>query len=304
MGRPKKTRFPDGTTEETGYDCGQLERFKTRKGQIKTITKYDARGREESHLWSDGTPGITRLWDAAGRLSWISNVYSKIEYSHDAAGQVEYEWNTIKGSFGSLGKSVKVPTRYCRYPNGELSRLQYPNGVWVQREYTSRGQLKTVSDTVGGGSEVQPAVNYTYHLDGKVDYQDYGNLVRSDLGYDPRGFISDVLHRRSTNLMQRSYHRDNRDRITSWQKGSNVGVNPRENGRGDRYVYDNEGQLTDAWYNVVDPHGSATGMERKDYFNYDAMGNRHGWNDIANRGHMLIQRRNNNGLNQYYELGE
>ncbi len=93
---------------------------------------------------------------------------------------------------------------------------------------------------------------------------------------------------------------DERDRITSWQKGSNPGVNPRENGRGDRYVYGDEGQLTDAWYNVVDPHGSATGMERKDYFNYDAMGNRHGWNDIANRGRMLIQRRDNNGLNQYH----
>ncbi len=301
MGRLRRTNFPDGSFEQTDYECGQLKTFKTRKGQIKTITGYDARGREESHLWSDGTPGITRLWDAAGRLLWISNVYSLIEYQCDAAGQVAYEWNTIKGSLGSLGKSVKVQTRYLRYPNGEVSRLQYPNGVWVQREYTARGQLKTVSDTLGGGAEVQSAVTYSYHLDGKVDSQNYGNGVLSDLGYDPRGFISDVVHwRGSTNLMQRNYHRDQRDRITSWQKGSNPGNNPRENGRGDRYVYDDEGQLTDAWYNAADPHGNFNGWERKDYFNYDAMGNRKDWNDIANRGPMRMQRRDNNGLNQYH----
>jgi hypothetical protein len=53
-------------------------------------------------------------------------------------------------------------------------------------------------------------------------------------------------------------------------------LNPKENGRGDRFRYDAEGQLVEAWYNAADPANSGAGNDRYDGFKYDALGNRAG----------------------------
>jgi RHS repeat-associated protein len=71
-----------------------------------------------------------------------------------------------------------------------------------------------------------------------------------------------------------------------------------EDGRGDHYWYDAEGQLTDAYYGAIDPVNSPHGQVREDHFYYDALGNRVGWDFLANRGWMNFARRDN-GLNQY-----
>ena len=93
----------------TSYEFGQPKTWWTRKGAIKTIS-YDARGRETSHTWSDSTPGITRTWDDASRLTSIWNNVSTINYTYDAAGQVITESNNVAGSGGAA-----VLTTY-RYP--------------------------------------------------------------------------------------------------------------------------------------------------------------------------------------------
>ncbi|HKP04150.1 MAG TPA: RHS repeat-associated core domain-containing protein [Chthoniobacterales bacterium] len=96
----------------------------------------------------------------------------------------------------------------------------------------------------------------------------------------------------------RKAYRDNRDRIKAWEKGVNPGVNPRENGRGDRYEYDDAGQLTQAAYQAENAHDTAGTAERTDAFHYDEMGNRTGANWVASRGLMSFGGRNNK-LNQY-----
>jgi len=270
--------------------------YKMHRGQKKTIDVYDARGREKHHSWrtredqvDPSTPDVSRVWDDANRLMRIENSFSIIEYSYDEAGQVQTESTTVAGSAGTN------VVRYCRYPNGEVSKVTYPNGsTAVNRHYTARGQLQS-EDWAGG------RVDYAYLKDGKVDYEDYGNGVRSDLDYDGRGMISlTSTYRPSTGRIyaKRDYWRDDRDRILGFKKGSDTWANPRENGRGDRYEYDFEGQLTRASYEVDDPSGNATGALRGDWFHYDAMGNRVGWNDVASRGSMWFDRRENK-LNQY-----
>jgi RHS repeat-associated protein len=145
-------------------------------------------------------------------------------------------------------------------------------------------------------------VNYTYLPDGKVDHEDYANGVRSDLAYNGRGFIILTRTYRQSSPQQtyskRDYWRDERDRITAWQKGSDGSANPMENGRGDRYEYDEEGQLTRASYQAVDPNGNTNGAQRADLFYYDELGSRVDWNTVASRGAVNFSRRNN-GLNQY-----
>ena len=128
-----------------------------------------------------------------------------------------------------------------------------------------------------------------------MDYNDYGNGLRNDIGYDGRGFPSMTqtlkpLPSPGQNYTKRTYWRDTRDRITAWKKT--------EDGRGDRYAYDAEGQLITAAYNALTPEGTPSGAARSDIFYYDAMGNRKDLNHVANRGWMNFTRRNN-GLNQY-----
>jgi RHS repeat-associated protein len=308
MGRPQTTLFPDGSNEYSTYECkdgvsylcDQVHTWRTRKGQIKTIT-YDARGRELSHSWSDGvTPAIARSWDDANRLNSITNIWSSIDYGYDDAGQVIWEGDEIAGSGG------RTQTNYYRYPDGSVAHLHYPGGAYVRHDYTARGQLAATGWDDDGNNWWMQLAHYTYLSDGRVGRVDYGNGTQSALGYDERGFVQIVDHYKPSlqqDISWRQYWRDNRDRITAFQKSYNPGANQMEDGRGDRFAYDNEGQLTDAWYNALDPHGTTTGWARKDHFDYDALGNRQGSNNnVASRNFGLDQMtfaRRDNGLNQY-----
>src|SRR2546430_2624122 len=111
-----------------------------------------------------------------------------------------------------------------------------------------------------------------------------------------------LRHKRSATgqaVSSRTYARDLRDRIRSWVKGTDTSINPMENGRGNRYQYDAEGQVTDAWYGPYDPANSTAGTVREDHFNYDALGNRRGSNYIGSRVQWMNFSRKDNGLNQY-----
>jgi RHS repeat-associated protein len=289
MGRPQNTYFPDNSHEYIAYQFGQPIRWETRKGQTKHI-HYDARGREDSHTWENGAaPGITRVWDDAHRLTSIANAISTVEYGYDNAGQAKWEKTTVAGSSGPR------QLMYYRYPSGEVSRQVYPDGAaMVQREYTARGQLRSVGWAGGNAS-------YTYLADGKVDQEDYGNGLQTKYEYDARGMIYSVRHRNpgaNYDLAYRQYWRDERDRITAWKRGNDPNRNPMENGRGDRYGYDEEGQLTAASYRAENPEEYATTPYRVETFSYDELGTRKDWNDVASRGEMWMARKNNK-LNQY-----
>ena len=181
-GRPTLTLFPDGSTEVTTYELGQLKTYQTRRGQKKVVDVYDARGREKHHYWltpqnavDTQTPAISQDWDDAGRMTRISNSFSIIDYTYDDAGQVRTEGTTVTGS-GGLAE-----VRYCRYPNGEVSQITYPNGsTVVNRNYTPRGQLESVGWGAG-------AMSYVYLRDGKIDYQARTNHVDTKFEYDGRG---------------------------------------------------------------------------------------------------------------------
>jgi RHS repeat-associated protein len=294
MGRPQRTTFPDNNFEYTGYKFGQVDFFQTRKGYKKTI-EYDARGREISHTWNDGgmTSGIVRTWDDANRLETLTNDFSAIDFQYDDAGQVLWEGDTVRGASGP--NDGRRQLTYNRYPSGEVSRLIYPNGLIVNRTYTTSGRLK--STTWPGGS-----VDYAYLKDGKLDFQDYGNGVRSDFGYNPRGFIDLTnTYKVSSGLTysKRDYWRDDRDRITAWKRGTDYSLNRMEDGRGDRYKYDPEGQLERASYRAPNPEASATPAMRSDSFQYDELGNRVGPNWVANRAQTMNFVVQDSKLNQY-----
>jgi hypothetical protein len=89
----------------------------------------------------------------------------------------------------------------------------------------------------------------------KVDHENYLNGIQSTFGNDGRGMISSITPQKAhqQTLTSRQYFRDNRDRITAWKRGNNTSQNPMEDGRGDRYSYDEEGQLKTAVYRALTP---------------------------------------------------
>lgn len=111
----------------------------------------------------------------------------------------------------------------------------------------------------------------------------------------------------------RTYYRDNLDRIQAWQKNNNTGANPKENGLGERYEYDDKGQLTRAYYDAPNPSVDGSGYQRDDNFTsydanwnwrgYDALGNRRGNSFQWNLGGFTWYNRRDNGLNQYTQFG-
>jgi YD repeat-containing protein len=300
MGRPTQVLFPDGSYENNtyecqdnaGYLCDQVHTWRTRKGQVKTI-QYDARGRESSHTWNDGqTPAVSRTWDPASRLTSTSNSVATVSFGYDDAAQLAWESDYVGGA------ATTVTTSYLRYADGSIWNIQYPNGMLAARSYTARGQLQTVWEKSTGSWRT--AVNYNYNADGKVEHQDYGNGTTSTFGYDGRGFTSSVSNTHGgTNLSSRTYYRDARDRIVAWQKSTDNGSNPMEDGRGNHYYYDGEGELTDAYYGAADPLNNPNSWGREDHFNYDALGNRRSWDYIASRWQWMNFTRKDNGLNQY-----
>jgi RHS repeat-associated protein len=297
LGRPAWTVFPDTTSEFTGYEFGQVSTFKTRKNQTKRV-HYDARGREDSHTWDgNAAPAVSRTWDDASRMTTLSNIFSTIDYGYDWAGQVYYEGNTVAGSGG------RAQTTYNRYPSGEVSQITYPFGRAFRRDYTGRGQLKTTGISDGNGNWVSQFVNYYYLADGKVNYQIYGNGVATVFGYDGRGMISSISHGGNGQaLSYRDYWRDERDRIVAWKKSIYSPTNAMENGRGDHYYYDAEGQLTDAYYGAADPLNNPNNWGREDHFKYDALGNRWKSDYLASRGWLNFTLKDN-GVNQYRTWG-
>jgi RHS repeat-associated protein len=271
-----------------------MSTFKTRKNETKLL-HYDARGREDYHTWAAGAaPSINRVWDAANRLTSIANVWSTIEYGYDEGGQAKWERSNVVGS------NAPAQVNYFRFPSGQVSQISYPGGATVvNRFYTARAQLKGVG--WGSGS-----TSYAYHPDGKVDYQAFSGPggVWTKYEYNGRGMIDWVKHRvgddeTGHDLARRDYYRDERDRILAWKRGNDQFYNLMEDGRGNRYRYDDEGQLDRASYwAVLDSEWNASDARRSDIFTYDELGNRMGSNYLASRG-TLDFTRDNNGLNQY-----
>ncbi len=294
LGNPYLINFPNGTYEQTLFQYGLVSSYRNRKGDSKSLT-YDARGRETLHAWSDGgvTPSISRGWDDANRLTAISNLYSIIDYKLDDAGQVWWEGSNVTGSGGRL------QTTYYRYPDGSVGHLLYPDNVFSARhDYTARGQLKIVGTDNASSSWLVQYAAYTYMADGKPNVLTHGNGLATTYTYDNKGNLQSLnVAAGSTSRLYRYYWRDNRDRIYAWVKGTVAG-NAQENGRGDRYIYDAEGQLTDAYYDAQVPNGVYNAWTREDHFVLDQLGNRKSNDWLASISGWYAWTRRDNGLNQ------
>ena len=290
LGREYYRAFSDGTSETKAYSYGSLARATNRWNQGQ-LFYYDARGRE---TWAphegDVAPAIARCWDDANRLTAIANLATAnalayqtyLGYTRDAAGQVLSEWQDFSGAGAGTGRNVA----YRRYPDGAVAHVDYPNGVRIRRSYNARGQLTQVFQADGAFNAFFELVSYGYNPDGKLSWQTHGNWMATGYAYEAdRGRLSISHHYKRDdgaghpyrNVGWRSYARDDVGRIVYFQKSADGGPAPSnalENGQGDFFGYDAEGQLAAVQYEGHMTANGFAGVLRSQRFVYDQMGGR------------------------------
>lgn len=265
--------------EDWTYDAvGNVVTYTTRAGQVKTCT-YDARDRDVLCDWSDSTPDVSRLYDAAGRLITIDNGSSILSYTYDAANQMLAETQNIIGA--PLGAKT---FNYTYDADGNRATLAYPDGKEIAYHYTARNQVGSI-DYDGA----PPMVDYGYDLSGKRVSKTLENGASAAYTYDDAGRLQVVNHSLNINgapsnivytygLNSVGNRTDRTEAIAGYSER-------------DHYTFTADEQIDTVRYNW---NQSAGTQDRLVDYDFDATGNR-----VAVTDNSIVTNYASNSLNQY-----
>ncbi|MBS0656973.1 MAG: hypothetical protein JSR82_01840 [Verrucomicrobia bacterium] len=298
-------RYGNGAVSRLGYPCGTwFQRNYNARGELISLVQV-----------SPGNPSWS--WTAAeffyyadGKPSWTNRGNgASSRYFYDGKGNlsVSEHFQALGGFYYAGGSTVLTAGqaltrgRYYFTLQGDGNLVLYENGVPRWATGTNNGaQLVMQTDgnlvlyTAGGSAawatwtQGNPGAQFVFQED--------GNLVVYAGGWQTK-WHSNTAGQMAGSVARRDYSRDNRDRIVAASKGT-VSGNSLENGRSDRFVYDAEGQLTDAYYDAQYASGPVSGQAREDHFVYDQLGNRKANDWLAFQPGWLAWTRRDNGLNQ------
>jgi RHS repeat-associated protein len=215
---------------------------------VRTTYTYDARDRELTRTYSDGTPTVTTVYDAAGRVTEQRNSVSRLNYTYNAASELTSERQRV----GAIDRTIS----YLYDADGNRGLLTSPD-VRLSYSYSSRNQVLTISDPGGVA-----AVTYAYAKDGQRTSKTFGNGTSATYTYDPPGRL---LATDESNGIDWSYQYDRRNRkIQVLGSHGTLLV--------DSYVYQADSQLTQHRSEVR--FNPAVPINRTFNFAYDISGNR------------------------------
>jgi RHS repeat-associated protein len=261
MGRKKKLTYPPETkpnngtqrTEQWTYDAaGRLQTFVNRNGDTQTLT-YDALNRLSYSTWNDGlTPRVDFGYDAASRLTSVTNANATISrgYFNDNLLRTETETAT-----GGTARTLN----YTYDADGNRATLQIP-GYSFSYDYTGRNQL--------------------------LDIKQNGTALASYV-YDENGYMGDLTTSTLANNTSTTYQYDSLDRVThiahslaggnartfdyGYDSVGNRKWIKRDGGNGDVFRYDLADEVTAVKLNIAHPDTTPTPTPN---IAYDANGNR------------------------------
>jgi RHS repeat-associated protein len=278
LNRKMRTTYPDGSHEDWEYDAvGNNLTYTTRGGQ-QLGSVFDARNRVTDSVWSDGTPSVTRTYDAAGRLLSAQSSVSALTYIYDAANQLLSETQVV------AAEGVAHTVAYSYDMDGNRSRMVAPSGLALDYAYTARNQVAAVS-----ADGPPPIATYTYDLNGNRIQRSLENGIVTNFTYDDARQLLSVDHCTAAgSLVRLGYAYDKLGNRTSQRW---------EDGRVDRYGYDPLSQLIQAQYAPLGatPTRKAT-LARTTKYAYDPVGNRLSVTDTAG---LTPASYSTNALNQY-----
>lgn len=160
-----------GRTTSYAYGPSGLLDTVTRPGGGQISYTYDRVGRRTGIDYSDATPDVSYEYDAAGRVTAMTDGTGTTTYDYDAADRpVE-----VSGPDATVG--------YAWDSVGRLTALTYPTGDVVHRTYDAAGQLSSVTDW----ADREYAFDWT--VDGQLAELSYPNEVQSSYDYDAAGQV-------------------------------------------------------------------------------------------------------------------
>jgi RHS repeat-associated protein len=277
------------------YDANDnLTQETDRNGHVRQFA-YDPLNRLTSETWVGGNYTQSRSYDAAGRLTSISDPSSSFQYGYDAVGRV-----TSIDNAGTPGTPHVVQTQGYDAVGNRTSVAATVNGV---ADYTNNYQfdaLNRETQVMQSGTGVSnKRVDTTYTpTDQFATIKRYSDLAGTQLVasstyvYDNANQLTSLDHTKAGGALiaHYGYTYDAAGRMT--QMVSPDGTS--------NYAYDRAGQLTDATYTFQaaehftwDPNGNRTGTgyvigadnrllsDGVNNYQYDAEGNRISQTNIA-----------------------
>ncbi len=175
LGRVTQDQQVESGLTSLTYDDAGRALTKTDSRGIVTTTYYDEINRPTSLTFSDGTPGITYVYDTGsygiGRLASVGNSVATSAYTYNNVGQVTREDKTING--------VPFYATYGYNLAGQVTTARLPNGTTLTNTYDGIGRLASLtSDWVDGNHPATLASGFVYNAAQAVAQVDFGNGTR------------------------------------------------------------------------------------------------------------------------------
>lgn len=182
--RLNKITYPDATYEEWTFDNnGNITNFRNRNA-VNTVFTYDNLNRVLTK--KAGTePTITYTYDLAGRMLTAS---TPVVAGNPSTGTFTYGYD----SAGRLISETNPQSQVMNYEldaNGNVTKITYPSGYYVVREYDQLDRLTGIK--LNGATTY--AATFTYDALSRRITKTYGNGNSVSYGYD----IGDNLTSRS-----------------------------------------------------------------------------------------------------------
>jgi RHS repeat-associated protein len=235
------------------YDiANNMDTYTNRAGAVQTV-QYDNRNRQTHYSWSDGSRAQWATYDPVGNVTNINNGVDTVE--------CVYDWRDRKTSETQVaGIGVRWTVGYTYDADSNRKTLTHPAGHTFTYHYTTRNQLKSVTDNLGA------VASYTYDLNGNRTTRTLRNGTSTTYAPDPLNRPMSIEHRRGATPFGRfDYHFDKVSRI-DWVK--------RDSARGDAYAYDLADQLKTAQFDALNVDtGSPAHPANATSLAYDANGN-------------------------------
>ncbi len=271
-GNQSTTTYADASIEQAVFDTtGNAIQLINRRGQSISMT-YNAAGQLTSETFPDTTSN-TYTYDVRGRLATATDSHGATTFEYDTADR--------------------------------LTRVNYPQGRWVEYTFDAAGRrvhladnsgsnVHYLYDSVGRLTELRDAssqvenriVLYSYDAAGRLAREDKGNGTFTVYSYDAIGRLASIVNRAPNNNVNSrfDYGYDVLNQRTSMSTLDG----------GWSYSYDLTGQLTHAIFDSVNPQV----LDQDLVYIYDALGNR-----IRTIINGVTTDYVTNNLNQYTSVG-
>ena len=271
MGRKTWLQYPlnsnnNHRTEHWSYDAvGRLDQFTNRDYPAKTQTfYYDALNRMTSFSWDDGgtTPGVSFSYDAASRLTGITNTNATISRTY-------FNDNLLKSETETATGGVARTVNYTYDADGNRASLGIP-GYTFHYDYTKRNQLLNIINSANNGT----IASYVYDMRGNMTTRTVNsNSTNSVYDYDVYDRVTSVNHNLAsgTRTIQYGYDDTNHSNNRLWAKRVINAQSP-ENNKGEVFSYDLADQVSAFQLNVLNPNQVSQPLSQT--MVYDPNGNR------------------------------